>query len=267
MDRNIGPQFLNDPSAHTLQFVVGVILPGNDEIGNLHPDIRLTDQPAQRVTDRLDMSGRQFPVELLGKRLQVNVGRIHLLIEAFASLRRNVPRSDRDGPDSRCAAHPSRINGVLGPYNRVVVGESDAPAPVFFRRQRNYFRKSCLAERFHLPGLGNRPVLAELAAQIAAGRPERQNGGSRKEVVQRFLLDRIDTETGTPTVRGQNHTTIEILTDETEASLARRQGASARTQIADDLRTVAGVVPPSARLDSVVRNRLVRRFCNGSCHA
>ena len=42
--------------------------------------------------------------------------------------------------------------------------------------------------------LGDVPVLAELAGEIAARRAERQDGSARKKMVERLLFDRIDTE-------------------------------------------------------------------------
>ena len=69
------------------------------------------------------------------------------------------------------------------------------------------------------PGLGDVPVLAEPAAQVAAHRPEGQDLGPGEEVVERLLLDGVHRETGALPVGEQDHLAALVLPDRAESGL------------------------------------------------
>ena len=54
-------------------------------------------------------------------------------------------------------------------------------------------------------------------------------------MIQRLLLDRIDTESCAATISRQHHAAIQILPHKTESPLARRNRAASRAEIANDL--------------------------------
>jgi hypothetical protein len=74
--------------------------------------------------------------------------------------------------------------------------------------------------------------LAELAAQVAAGCPERKHRGPGKEVIERFLFDRIDAEAAGSAISGQNDLVFAASAHEAEAALALVELAVTRTKIA-----------------------------------
>ena len=78
----------------------------------------------------------------------------------------------------------------------------------------------------HLARLGDVPVLAELAGQVAAGGAEREHAGARVEVVERLLLDRVDAEARAAAVGGQHHASPTALAHEAQAALALVQRQS-----------------------------------------
>jgi len=53
-------------------------------------------------------------------------------------------------------------------------------------------RREPVVEGIVRPGLGNLPVLAELAAEVAAGGGQRKGKGARQNMVEGFLLDGVD---------------------------------------------------------------------------
>src|SRR5208337_5465890 len=82
-----------------------------------------------------------------------------------------------------------------------------------------------------LARLGDVPVLAELAAEVAARRAEREDRRTRQEMGERLLLDRIDAETARPAV-GREHDLASLAgPDEAEPALAFVQLAEARAKI------------------------------------
>ena len=88
-------------------------------------------------------------------------------------------------------------------------------------------------------------ILTELAAKIATGGSKRKHARAWIEVIQRFLFDRVDTETGALAVRRKHHFAIAILTDETEPSVTRFQTAGSRAKIADHAIPL-DLVPPAS---------------------
>src|SRR5690606_37934505 len=75
-------------------------------------------------------------------------------------------------------------------------------------------------------------VLAELAGQVAARGAERQNRGTRQEMVKRFLLDRIDAEAARTAIGGEHDLAALRGADEAQAALPVMQPAGARADIA-----------------------------------
>src|SRR5206468_10583777 len=102
------------------------------------------------------------------------------------------------------------------------------------------------AESLDLARLGDVPVLAELAAEVAAGGAERQDRRAGVEVIERLLLDRVDAEAGAPAVGRQDHFAVDVLADEAKAAVARLEATLPRAKVADDPARLRVVVPPAA---------------------
>ena len=123
-----------------------------------------------------------------------------------------------------------------------------------------------LAGGFRIARLRGGPILAKLAAQVAAGRAEREHRCAGIEMTQRFLFDRIDAEAGAAAVGGRDHPPIAIFADEAEAALAILEQAAARTKFAEQPLSVVGIAPPAGRADTVSGGRIFRRRCNHTRH-
>src|SRR5262249_52941462 len=130
------------------------------------------------------------------ERLQVDVGRVHDGVKVAARLLRDVSGGHGHGFHADRATRLRRIDGVLGEDDGIVVRERDAGAARLARRLRYLLRPSRIAEPLHLPSLGDVPILAELAPEIAPCRAEAEHAGPRQEVIERLLLDGIDAEPG-----------------------------------------------------------------------
>ena len=106
-------------------------------------------------------------------------------------------------PRSRQACR--HVDRVFEKDHRIVVGERDgaaaARAPPL---RRSPAGEACRCSAVELAGLGDVPVLAELAGEVAAGGAEGQHRRAGQEVVERLLLDRIDAEAGRAAV-GREH--------------------------------------------------------------
>src|SRR5581483_5028368 len=105
-----------------------------------------------------------------------------------------------------------------------------------------------LAQPLDLARLRDVPVLTELAAKVAACGAKRQYARARIEVVQRLLLDRVDTKPRAPAVSREHHLVALVLPHKAEPAVPLLEAARPRAQVADDppaLRIVI-VVPPAA---------------------
>ena len=87
------------------------------------------------------------------------------------------------------------VHRIFSEDHRIVVSECHALAAVRLRGLRNRFRRRAIHQRVHLTRLGDVPVLAELARQIAPRRPEREHARARIKLVERLFLDGVDAET------------------------------------------------------------------------
>src|SRR5262249_2916949 len=81
---------------------------------------------------------------------------------------------------------------------------------------------------------GNVPVLTKSAAEIAARRSEREHARPRQKMIERFLLDRIDTKPAAPAIRCEHHPVADALPNKTKTALTFVELAIARTQPALD---------------------------------
>src|SRR5262249_20725404 len=99
-----------------------------------------------------------------------------------------------------------------------------------------------------LPGLGDVPVLAEAAAEIAARGAEGEHARAREVGVERLLLHTDDAEPRSPAVACRHHLVSHALPDEAEAALSLGEAAVAGAEIALDP-SVLEAVPPPARMN------------------
>ena len=254
-----GPRASTNHARHAFQLFLGVVLAGNEQVGHFQPDVALAREPPQGVLDRGEVRARQFPIKVLREAFEIDVRRVHHLKQRLACQGRDITGGDRHGLHARGTAGLGAIDRILGPDHRVVVGEGHALATQLPGRTGHGFRIGPLAQGIDFPRLGDFPVLAELAPQVAARRAEGKHRTSRIEMIQRLLFDRIDAEARTAAVGRRDHLPVEILADEAESPLALGQRAAPRAKIANDLAAVVRFVPPTGGLDAIGRNGTFRR--------
>ena len=186
-------------------------------------------------------------VEVLGEGLEVDVGRVDLGVELAARLGVDVARGDGHGLETARVARVGDVHGVLGEDGRIVVGERDAPAAGLLGGARDGLGARLIGEAVHVARLGDVPVLAELAREVAARRAEREHARARVEVLERLLLDGIDAEPGRAAVGREHHGVAFALAHEAEAALPVVEAAVARAEVALDAAVVLAV-PPACRM-------------------
>ncbi len=144
----------------------------------------------------------------------------------------HVARGDGYREDAAGMTRIGDIHRVLGKDDRIVVGERDALAAGTLSCVSDLVGPREVHQPVHVARLGNVPVLAELARQVAAGGAEGQHARAGKKMVQRLFFDRIEAESRRSAIGGEYHAVVETLAHETGAALAFMQPAVAWTQIA-----------------------------------
>jgi hypothetical protein len=182
-------------------------------------------------------------VEVLGEGLEVDVGRVHLGEELAPRLGVDVAGRHRHRLHAQGVAGVGGVHRVLGKDHRVVVGEGHAGAAGVVRHLGDLRRAGLVHQPVHLAALGDVPVLAELAGQVAARGAEAEHAAAGQEVVERLLLDRVDAEARAAAVGAQHHRVAHALAHEAQAALAFVQLAVARAQVALDAAIVQHVPP------------------------
>jgi len=126
----------------------------------------------------------------------------------------------------------TNIDDVLAPDSRLVISERQRLATMLERQQRNIFRRNMLGPHLILPRLRNVPILAKEAPHVAPSRAHTEYPCPRQEMIQRFLLDRIDLQCRWSSVAQAVKFSTLIDTYETKSGLSRMNTAMAWTEIA-----------------------------------
>jgi hypothetical protein len=179
VDRHVAAEPVDDPVRHPVDLLVGVVESGDKQRRDLKPDVRLVLDVLERVEHRLQVAGARARVEGLAERLEVDVRRVHVREELAPRLVADIAGRDGDGADPALAARVGDIDRVLHEDHGIVVGERDARALQALRGVGEGRGRGGVGERVHLARFRDVPVLTEAAAQVAAGRAEREHRRAR----------------------------------------------------------------------------------------
>ena len=234
MQRDVGPEVLDDPRRQRIELRVAVVQPRDQQRGHLEPHIGLVAEVLERVQHGGQLAAADVVVEVLRETLEVDVRGVHVGEELDPRLGADVAGRDGHRLDAELVARVGDVHGVLREDHGVVVGEGHRAAPEPVGRRRDGGRRRLIGELVDLLGLADVPVLAEPAGKVAASRPERQHRRAGQEVVQRLLLDRVDAVAAGPSVAGEHDLVVLAGADEAHAPLALPELAGPWTLIALD---------------------------------
>jgi len=165
-------------------------MPRDDQIGDFQPDTALF-QPFETVEHRGQLCLADRRIEILTEALEVDIGRVKVPAETGKGLGIDkavgVINCQEPGPPGSFGAVEHEF--VKG--RRLGVGEGDAPTPLALCHERKLGRESEPVGRLERRYLGDLPVLAEFAAQVAPGTGEGEGAGFGVEVEKRFFLHRV----------------------------------------------------------------------------
>jgi hypothetical protein len=234
VERNAGAEMREDPFGELASFGGIVVERGNDEIGELEPDVGFVFEPGEHVEDGLEMGERDFAVEIFAEGFEVDVGGVNVVVDVVEGFAGDVAVGDHDGFEAVELGGFADIDDVFAPDGGFVVGEGDGIAAVLQGEERNLFGREVPGVDLILMGFGNVPILAEEAAHVASGGAYAEDFRAGKEMAEGLFLDGIDLESGGGGVAEAEEFAALIDADETETGLAGADVAVARTEVAVD---------------------------------
>src|SRR5580658_2775188 len=172
-----------------------------------------------------------LPVETLRESFEIDVGSVDMVIDIVKCLVGNVAVRNHYRFQPVFLRSLTNIDNILAPDSRLVIRERQRIATMLEGQQRNLFRRNMLGPHLILPRLRNVPILAKEAPHVAPSRAHTEHTGPRQEMIQRFLLDRIDLQRRRSSVAQAVKFSTLIDTDETESRLSRMNVAMPWTEV------------------------------------
>src|SRR6266540_4019758 len=126
MQRHVHAEMLGDPPGLRVDLGIAVVPARDEQRGDLHPDVRLLPEVHQGVKHRTEVARADPVVEVLGERLEVDVGGVHVRVQLTPGGRLDVPGGDRDRLDTAPVAGVGHVRGIFQEDRRIVVGERHA---------------------------------------------------------------------------------------------------------------------------------------------
>ena len=191
VDGDVGSNLSPNPVDQAAQHLLGVVQRRDDEVDDLQMGAALCDL-LDAPQDGPQLGAADVAVERLVVPFQVDLDCVQHLAELGERRLVHDPATDQDGAEPLPFRLPGDVDQVLRKDRRLVVGEGDhrrPPLPGGADDPVGGERRTFVILR---RGLGDLPVLAELAPQRAAGGGERVGRGAGEEVVEGLLLDRVD---------------------------------------------------------------------------
>jgi len=164
-------------------------------------------------------------------------------IKFFARLPVHVSCRNCHSPYPAIVRRKRTINRVLRKNYGIVVSECDAAAARPRSCLRNLLRRCPIARSINVTCFGDVPILAKSATEVAASRPERQHACAGIKVIERLLLNWIDTKTRRPAVACKHHAATSCLANKTKAALPIVELALARAKVTLDPPILEGMPP------------------------
>ena len=194
MQRDVCPQIGADPLAHLPDLALAVVQCWHHEVDDLQP-LPLALHELERVQHRRDLGNAVVRVELLRDRLQVDLHRIEVGEKPAHWLPLDVAVGDHHRADSLLVPGLRRVQHVLVEDHRlaVCVGDGLGAIPRGARCDLTWGQVKRALDLLR-SRLGDLPVLAVLAVEVAARCGNGERRASRQEVEQGLLLDGVQVQ-------------------------------------------------------------------------
>ena len=108
-----------------MQLSIAVVLAGNEKCRDFKPDVCFVPEIFQRVEHWLKLRKTKPTIKRVGERFEIDISRVHVLVEFRACILGDVTRGDCDSFDPAFSTCISDVDRVLGKNYGVIVSECD----------------------------------------------------------------------------------------------------------------------------------------------
>ena len=234
MERHIDTQIRLDPLSQAAEFRIAVVESGHHEVNNLCPLTHLF-QSDQRIQHRLQLSRDHFAVVRLRECFQIDLDRVHLSVCGLQRFLLHVAIRNHHAAEAGLVSGIGYIHQEFTEDHRLAVGVGNGWTAVLFRQFDNPLRGNVVGGDLLGTRLGDVPVLAEFAVDVAAGGGQRERERPGQVMEEGLLLDGIDVRRAHARMHQRVVGSSAILPHSAIAAFAISHRAFARTQLALDL--------------------------------
>src|ERR1017187_6259273 len=190
VQRNVPAEFRFDPAGEAPELLIGIVQSRHHQVDHFVPCAELADGD-QSVQYRLELAVHHLFVVLLGEALEVDLDGVHAGAQLFQRLFLDIAAADDHASHPRGAVGRRRIQDVFAEDHRFAVGIGDGGTLILAGQTRQVLRRNEAAVHLFRTDLGDVPVLAHFAIDIAARRSHRECHAAREEMEQGLLFDGI----------------------------------------------------------------------------
>jgi hypothetical protein len=191
MEWDIRSEFAGDPFRHAPDLFGVVILAGYDQVYYLRVD-SMSFQAREGIEHRLQSTPGHFPVVLVREALQIDARSIQAFAQIIERFGVNIPVRMHHIEKLLFVRQFADLQHVLHKNGRFHIGRGNGAATILRGFFDHLFRGKIIVERIFRGRLGDLPVLAELAIEIASGGSNGERLAGREQVEKRFFFDGVD---------------------------------------------------------------------------
>jgi len=244
VERGAGKAVVDEPATHAPNHRHVVVDAWDEEVGEFQPHASLL-HGEDGVEDGLETATADSTVDVVAERLQVDIGGIEIGQEVGKGLETDVARRDKDVPESCLMGQTGHIGDIFQIGERLGIGVGDAWAVVLLAEGDKGGWCEVIVVDIGGAGLRNVVVLTVQAAEVAACAGQRQAGGAWMEMVEGFLLDRVDGQSAGLAISLADEHAATIVAAAAKTSLAVGYAAVVRTELTLDRRASQLLVIPT----------------------
>ena len=192
---NVGAQLAHQPAAHAGNLAARVVQTRDDQCHDLEPCL-FGAHGQQGVQDRPQSAAARLAVEFFAEGLEVDLDRAQEAAELAQRRLLDKTVADHDIRQALLFSQSGAVTYVLEGNSGLVISVGDDAAVVAPCQADGRLRRHVNGLHLLGPALRDLPVLAEAAAEVAAGGGQRKGLATGKIVEQRLLFNRVDMNGG-----------------------------------------------------------------------
>ena len=191
MEWGVSKTMGNEPLAHLADHIEVVVDARDHEVGDFYPHTCLF-HGEDGVEHRLQMATTDALVDVVAERLEVDIGSIEVGQEVGKGLLTHIASRDEDIPQPFVVSQTGTVSHIFYIREGFGIGVSDARTVVLQTEVDELLWREVVVIHLVRGDLRDLVVLTVQTTEVTPCAGQRQTRGARVEMIERFLLDRIN---------------------------------------------------------------------------